>query len=80
MSDAPKLEWRRMPSDRWLAATPLGEVSVALRRGGKNRGNIWTAILAGRRVRIATGANSFECQRNAEFHVDRLTKKETPNV
>jgi hypothetical protein len=73
-STSTELNWRATPmSGKWLADTPLGIVTVAFKRVGKNRGSMWQATLPDG-VRIATGDTSQMCMRDAEFHVARLAR------
>lgn len=67
-----QLNWRKAPlSERWMADTPVGLITIAQRRAGKGRGYVWTAMLADGR-RLASDPDRRECTRAAEANIQRL--------
>lgn len=70
----PSLTWHKVPVKKFVATSPLGEVTVALRRSAGGSFT-WTATLPDKRV-IASGTDDQSVRVDAEYHVDRLTKLE----
>lgn len=69
------VEWiKHGTRETWAASTPIGLVTVALRRAA-GRMQTWTA-LDRRGRRIATGRTAVECMANAEPQIERLAAQE----